>query len=89
MKTLGHDKRKDVGHRLAIVEGHLRKVRQMVDQGASCIDIIHQSQAIQGALKNFDQQIIRRHLTICVSRDLKTKSPDILTAELIDVYKRL
>ncbi len=89
MKTLGNDKRKSVGHRLAIIEGHLRKVRRMVDEGANCIDIVHQSQAIQSALKNFDEEMIRQHLTICVARDIKVGKGDTVTNELIDVYKRV
>lgn len=83
------DKRRSVGHRLAIIEGHLRKVRRMVEQGASCIEIVHQSQAIQGALKNFDEVIIRRHVTVCVPRDLKSKGLDSLGRELAEIYKRL
>ena len=83
------DKRKSVGHRLAIVEGHLRKVHQMVDQGVYCVDIIHQSQAIQHALKNFDEEILRQHLKICVARDIKAGNSEKVTAELMEVYKRL
>ena len=92
MKTLTPDKRKSAGHRLAIAEGHLRKVRQMVDQGAYCIDIIHQSRAIQQALKKFDDQIFNQHLRVCVTRDMRnTKggSADKSIAELMEVFERL
>ena len=88
MKTL-NDSRKTTNHRLAIIEGHLRKVRSMVDAGAYCIDIIHQSQAIQQALKKFDQQILAQHLRSCVARDLKSGNPDKVTAELVDVFGRV
>lgn len=74
---------------MAIVEGHLRKVRRMVDEGAYCMDIIHQSQAIQSALKNFDDEILRQHLTVCVVRDIKAGNSDKITKELLDVYKRV
>ena len=89
MKTLNSDGRKGVGHRLAIIEGHLRKVRKMVDDGASCIDTIHQSRAIQQALKKFDEQVLHQHLTICVARDLKTDIPDKVTRELLEAFQRM
>lgn len=86
MKTLG-DKRKTAGHRLAIVEGHLRKVRQMVDSGAYCIDVIHQSRAIQQALRKFDEHILTEHLRSCVARDIRAGKADKVTAELLDTFK--
>ncbi len=92
MKTLTVDKRKTTGHRLAIVEGHLRKVRQMVDQGAYCIDIIHQSRAIQQALKKFDEQVLSQHLRTCVARDMRDSkggSADKTIGELMQVFERL
>lgn len=86
------DKRKTTTHRLAIVEGHLRKVRQMVDEGAYCINIIHQSRAIQQALRKFDEQILSQHLRTCVARDMRqTKggSAGKSIAELMEVFERL
>jgi DNA-binding FrmR family transcriptional regulator len=88
MKTL-EDKRKSTGHRLAIVEGHLKKVRRMVDDGAYCIDVIHQSRAIQQALKKFDEQVLSQHLRTCVARDMKNGNADKATQELMEVFERL
>jgi DNA-binding FrmR family transcriptional regulator len=86
MKTT-EDKRKTTGHRLAIVEGHLRKVRAMVDQGAYCIDIIHQSRAIQQALRKFDEQVLQQHLRSCVLRD--RSGTDKTVTELMEVFEKL
>ena len=88
MKHLA-DKRKSAAHRLAIVEGHVRKVRKMVDQGAYCIDTIHQSRAIQQALKKFDEQVLANHLRVCVARDMRGGNVDRDTTELLEVFERL
>lgn len=88
MKTLS-DPRKSVNHRLAIIDGHLRKVRQMVDSGAYCIDIIHQSRAIQQALRKFDEHILDHHLRSCVARDMKGGDADKVSAELLEVFTKL
>ena len=91
MKTL-EDKRKSAAHRLAIAEGHLRKVRRMVDEGAYCIDVIHQSRAIQQALRKFDEQVLDRHLRTCVARDMQQShggNAEKTIAELMQVYEQL
>ncbi len=92
MKTTQTDKRKGVGHRLAIVEGHLHKVRSMVEEGAYCVDIIHQSRAIQHALKKFDEQVLQHHLRTCVARDMREShggGANKTVSELMEVFQRL
>jgi DNA-binding FrmR family transcriptional regulator len=84
-----NDPRKSVGHRLAIIEGHLRKVKAMVEAGDDCIDVIHQSRAIQQALRKFDEQMLAQHLRICVARDLKNGKGDTITHDLIDIFGRV
>lgn len=57
-------------HRLAIAEGHLKKVREMVEKEAYCLDVIHQSQAVQAALKRVDEVVLHGHLHSCVLKDI-------------------
>ncbi|MEK7112467.1 MAG: metal-sensing transcriptional repressor [Patescibacteria group bacterium] len=57
-------------HRLAIAEGHLKKVKEMVEDGAYCLDVIHQSQAVQAALKKVDEGVLHGHLHSCVLKDM-------------------
>ncbi len=83
------DKRSSTSHRLAIVEGSLRKVKSMVDQGADCISIVHQSRAIQQALKKFDEQVLAEHLKSCVARDIAGGNPDKAMKDLMEVLGRI
>lgn len=53
-------------HRLKIARGHLDKVISMVEDGDYCIDVVHQSQAVQSALKKADQLMIRNHMSTCM-----------------------
>ncbi|OGM55890.1 hypothetical protein A3E46_01605 [Candidatus Woesebacteria bacterium RIFCSPHIGHO2_12_FULL_46_16] len=59
-----------ITHRLAIAEGHLKKVREMVEDGEYCLDVIHQSQAVQAALKKVDEEVLHGHLHSCVLKDM-------------------
>ena len=49
--------------RLARIEGQVRGISRMVEEGQYCIDIITQMQAVQAALVSVGRQILHRHLT--------------------------
>ena len=51
-----------IQHRLKISHGHLKKVMEMVDKDEYCIDVLHQSQAVQKAIKETDNLILENHL---------------------------
>lgn len=59
-------KNEDVSSRLRTVEGHLRGIERMVDEGAYCIDVIRQIQAVQAALNKISGLILDGHLNSCV-----------------------
>lgn len=75
-------------HRLKITRGHLKKVIQMVEDDTYCIDIIHQSQAIQHALKEIDNLTLEHHLKGCVIDAMREGKQDEAVAEVMQVFKK-
>jgi DNA-binding FrmR family transcriptional regulator len=75
-------------HRLKIAKGHLEKVIKMVEEGAYCIDIVHQLIAIQSALRNADEKILENHLKTCVSDSIKKGKSDEAVKEVMEVLKK-
>lgn len=80
--------RNDILRRLKILEGHLRKVRQMVEDDAYCIDILHQSFAVRNGLKKVDELILEQHLHSCVVQKLKKGNPTAID-EVLEVFKKV
>jgi DNA-binding FrmR family transcriptional regulator len=76
-------------HRLKIARGHLDKVLKMVENDEYCIDIIHQSQAVQSALKQIDNLILENHLNTCVIDHIKNGESSKSIAEIMKVIKKL
>ena len=70
-------------NRLSRIEGQVRGVRRMVEEGAYCIDIITQIQAVQAALGAVSRNIMRTHLETCVV-DAMRGSSEANTQEKID-----
>ncbi len=62
----------------------------MVEEDAYCPDVIHQSQAIQAALKKTDEIILHGHLHSCVLQDMhgpKAKN-EKLVEELVGLFSK-
>jgi len=76
-----------VSHRLKIIKGHLGKVINMVENDEYCIDVLHQSLAIQKALKTIDVLIMEDHLKTCAIEQIKSGKAEKVVLELTKIYK--
>ncbi len=75
-------------NRLNIAQGHLKKVIRMVETGQYCIDILHQSQAVQASLKEIDNLILINHLNTCVVDAIKKGKSKKVISEIMTVFNR-
>jgi len=64
---------KDILNRLKSVEGHVRGVQRMVENGDYCIDIVNQIMAVQRALHKVSAKVLDRHLHTCVTTALRSE----------------
>lgn len=74
-------------HRIKIIQGHLKKVERMLSSDEYCIDIVHQSLAIQRALRKLDTLVIEKHLKTCVIHQVKTGEEEKTTQELLKLFE--
>jgi DNA-binding FrmR family transcriptional regulator len=56
------------------IEGQIRGVQKMIEEGRYCVDILVQLHSIVGAILRVEDKIFRKHIEGCVSRALKSKS---------------
>lgn len=61
--------------RLKTIEGHVRGVARMAEEGAYCIDLIRQIQAVEAALNKVSSQILEEHLNSCVITAIQGEDP--------------
>ena len=85
-----HTNKQKLTRRLKILEGQIRGIQNMVEKDAYCIDVIHQSQAIQSALKNVDEIVLQNHLQCCVLDKVKIGVADDkkLISEIMNVFQK-
>ena len=82
------DEKERILHRLKIARGHLDKVIRMVEEDAYCIDVLHQSQAVQKALKETDSVLLEHHLTHCTVDAFKAGEQERAVREIITVLRK-
>ncbi len=87
--TTTHEENKQ---RLARIEGQVRAVGRMIDDGEYCIDIITQIQAARSALQSVSKIILEKHLKHCVVSALEQRDEadiDQKLEEIMTVIKRM
>jgi CsoR family transcriptional regulator, copper-sensing transcriptional repressor len=79
---------KKILHRLKIARGQLDSVIHMAEQGRYCVDVIHQSIAVQSALKETDQVILKNHMETCVASEIKKGNAREVIDEIMKVMEK-
>ncbi len=74
--------------RVKIAQGHLEKVRKMLEDEEYCPDVIHQNRAVQAALKKVDEVVLHGHLHSCVLKDLHGQNSEKMVEEVIELFKK-
>ena len=76
--------------RLKNIEGHVGGVQRMIEEGAYCIDVIRQIQAVQAALNKVSKMVLEEHLHSCLITAVRGEDPDErerVLQEIVDVYE--
>ena len=83
--------RQDAAQRLSRIEGQVRGIKKMVEEGRYCVEVLGQVSAAQEALRGVGKLIMRNYLENCVTTALRSgskKRADETYGELMDViYK--
>ncbi len=79
---------KEALKRLSIIEGHLRKVKQMVEESRYCPEVIQQSTAVQKALRMVDEVLLGGHLNDCVKKAIQSNGGEKQIQELLEAFRK-
>ena len=80
--------KKHLKTRLKTIEGQVRGIQGMVDEDRYCHDILIQISAVNKSLKSLGNEILKSHLTTCVTRDIKDNNLEVID-EVMDLIKKL
>lgn len=74
--------------RLASIEGHIGGIRKMLSDEVYCVDVIKQTFAVERALKRFEAELLRSHLSTCVPAGFSEGRSDDMVRELGDLFEQ-
>jgi DNA-binding FrmR family transcriptional regulator len=77
--------------RLRRIEGQVQGLQRMIAADASCVDILLQISAVQGALEQVQKLLLGRHIESCVADALRSGTRgerQRKVDELLDVFSR-
>lgn len=77
--------------RLSRIEGQVRGLGRMVEEGRYCIDIVTQIAAVRAALRRVEEDVLRDHISHCVAHAMASGDKVEQTQkidELMDVLVR-
>lgn len=63
-------------NRLSRIEGHVRGIKNMIEEGRDCPDILIQIAAVRGGLDKVGRIILDEHLTQCIAKAGKSGNID-------------
>ena len=75
----------DTMRRLKSIEGHVRGIERMLEDGAYCIDVIRQVQAVQAALGKVNNIILDNHLNSCLITAVRGDDPEDRERVLMEI----
>lgn len=81
------DSREAILHRLNRVEGQIRGIIRMVEEGKDCEDVLTQVAAARSAMNRIGIQIITRRMQECFKEN-PPASPQEAIEEAIDIFLR-
>ncbi len=83
--------RREAAQRLNRIEGQIKGIKKMVEEGRYCVEVLGQISAVHEALRGVGKIIMRNYLGNCVTSSLRSgssKKAKETYSELMDViYK--
>ena len=62
--------------RLKRIEGQIRGIQKMLEEGRYCVDILTQTSAVVAALHGVEDLVMENHLNTCVADAMRSNDPD-------------
>ena len=74
-------------NRLNRIEGQIRDIRGMVENGTYCPDILVQSAAVNAAVNAFNKELLASHIRTCVADDIRQGKDEVIDELVVTLQK--
>jgi CsoR family transcriptional regulator, copper-sensing transcriptional repressor len=75
-KTHIHKNTRAVINRLSRIEGHIRAIKNMIEEERPCPDVLIQLAAVKSAITKTSKIVIEDHIESCLYKAMETSAPE-------------
>lgn len=87
-KERGETEFRDLMNRLKRIEGQVRGLENMLENGVYCTDILTQTAAVNAALNSFCKVLLANHIRTCVAENIRGGNDEVID-ELVNTMQKL
>ncbi len=81
-----HKRTRAIVNRLSRIEGHVRSIKEMVESGRDCTEVLIQVSAVRSAINKVGKVIMEDHLENCLFHDGATAKDSEIWEGIKDVF---
>ncbi len=67
------------------IEGQIRGIARMIEDGKYCVDIVSQIRAARAALGTVETKVLSKHIENCVAEALRSGSDQVVQEKLDEI----
>ena len=79
--------RQEVLKRFSFIEGHLKGVRNMIEEDKYCPEVLKQTYAVRRAIEKTEALMLDGHLHHCVVAGIRDGREEQVISELLELYE--
>jgi DNA-binding FrmR family transcriptional regulator len=84
-QIISEERKAEATSRLNRIEGQIRGLKKMVDDGRPCVEVLTQLASVQEALRGLTKLMMRNYLENCATEAIRSKAGDDIYDELMEV----
>ena len=84
-QIISNERKAEATLRLNRIEGQVRGLKKMLEDGRPCVELLTQLASVQEALRGLTKLMMRNYLENCASEAIRSKSGDEIYDELMEV----
>jgi DNA-binding FrmR family transcriptional regulator len=71
---------------LLSLEEHLGGIGKMIEEDASCLDVLRQTYAVRKAIQKLEEFLVEQHVSGCIHQRIASADEEALLAAFMQVY---
>ncbi len=78
--------KQEVLNRFHAIEEHLDAIRELIEEGQPCLDVLRQTYAVRKAIEKLETVLVEHRFSTCIREGISSEREEAIIAELVELY---